>query len=576
MRSLPIETSADRGDVPAFVRMGKQSKDETHFWPAGVDPKLRWHQIREQGGGDEHFTNVENATTRVPNHSCQQPHRLDGNVVISNFLSWLFKRSNGRAVGLVEHDASGSSPQNHVPRGKSPESLNNGPLPTKIGNSTATLRRKATSSRRERIIPSAANNRLLTREMRRLLLFFFRVIVGVEAFHSLPQLPLSTIRHRPQRSLLFLSKAIDISSSSFVDIGAASLPGRDPNRPQKVNQDAFFFDSKDGMAGVMDGHGRKAELLTQFLAIRLPECIREQQRRKIENDTSSHAGITELEELVDRLANFRWQDDYHYPPELLPGYGDPTKNNNKKMFAVLRNSFHQAHWDAMQNSNVPAGRSGTTCVVCMWDDDYIHVAHVGDSRAYRFRSSRNHNEVVGEVKFIQMQPLSTPTTVLHMPAERKRIENTLSLCEQRDNDRNGNAVVGSGGRIDGNGNVWYGPIGISMTRALGDSFLLKAGVVPTPLFHSFERKQLGANYDYGHYDDDWIILGTDGVWDALPLDQIQALIATTTPTTTSQEVAQQLAVLAKKAWIDFKNGPMKESEDDCAWDDITCVVLKLA
>eukprot|EP00557_Chaetoceros_sp_GSL56_P001322 CAMPEP_0176495098 /NCGR_PEP_ID=MMETSP0200_2-20121128/10466_1 /TAXON_ID=947934 /ORGANISM="Chaetoceros sp., Strain GSL56" /LENGTH=263 /DNA_ID=CAMNT_0017892935 /DNA_START=31 /DNA_END=822 /DNA_ORIENTATION=+ len=58
-------------------------------------------------------------------------------------------------------------------------------------------------------------------------------------------------------------------------------------------------------------------------------------------------------------------------------------------------------------------------------------------------------------------PLSKETTTKDVN-ERKRIEETKQ------------------GRIDGLGNVWYGPIGIAMTRALGDSVMSPAGILPTP------------------------------------------------------------------------------------------------
>ena len=41
-------------------------------------------------------------------------------------------------------------------------------------------------------------------------------------------------------------------------------------------------------------------------------------------------------------------------------------------------------------------------------------------------------------------------------------------------------------RIDGRGNVFWGPVGIAMTRALGDAILLRAGVLPWPIVERYE------------------------------------------------------------------------------------------
>jgi hypothetical protein len=38
-----------------------------------------------------------------------------------------------------------------------------------------------------------------------------------------------------------------------------------------------------------------------------------------------------------------------------------------------------------------------------------------------------------------------------------------------------------GARMNDSGNVWYGPIGIAMTRSLGSSAMLRVGILPVPI-----------------------------------------------------------------------------------------------
>ena len=52
--------------------------------------------------------------------------------------------------------------------------------------------------------------------------------------------------------------------------------------------------------------------------------------------------------------------------------------------------------------------------------------------------------------------------------------------------------------------VTYGPVGIAMTRALGDSVMIRAGVIPTPIVET-----------YRIFNKTSLVLATDGIWDVL-------------------------------------------------------------
>lgn len=156
--------------------------------------------------------------------------------------------------------------------------------------------------------------------------------------------------------------------SNKCDIGVGVMDGSDPERPQKQNQDASFVVSLDDDAfecwGVMDGHGTKGHVVTGFLKEELPSILKQEleSRESLHDDKDS---LMEFEKQLGTLAN-----------------ATPSNTANPIHSRLVR-TFHRAHLAALQNPNVPAGRSGTTCIVCLLQQPKftLHVAYVGDSRA---------------------------------------------------------------------------------------------------------------------------------------------------------------------------------------------------
>ena len=79
---------------------------------------------------------------------------------------------------------------------------------------------------------------------------------------------------------LQFSKAGSLSHNNNIvfQVGAVSIAGTDPDRPSKVNQDAYFlFQGQNYVGvGVMDGHGLKGHELTSYLREQLPIRLQEQ------------------------------------------------------------------------------------------------------------------------------------------------------------------------------------------------------------------------------------------------------------------------------------------------------------
>lgn len=325
------------------------------------------------------------------------------------------------------------------------------------------------------------------------------------------------------------ARDVVVARSSFGDdddddvgayVGVANIPGSDPDRPGKVNQDAFFCfrTDEETVVGVLDGHGREGHVLTEYLARRLPRRL----RRAMEEETD---------------------DD------------DP--------FAA---AFAAAQRDAVENPDVPASRSGTTCVVCAVrrrpdGTARIRASHVGDSRAVCAAvldddDEENDGDVVvlrpddggnGTLARLRVAAL-TREHVVARPEERRRVEESDE------------------GRVDARGNVFYGPIGIAMTRALGDAVMKRAGVVHEPETTVLETRSPVA-----------IVAATDGVWDVVPNADAVATVAArwlrdddddggADPGERARRAADDLARYARERW-------QNDLPLEVAADDIACVVV---
>jgi serine/threonine protein phosphatase PrpC len=336
-----------------------------------------------------------------------------------------------------------------------------------------------------------------------------------------------------------------VAALKMIEIGVRSEAGSDPQRPQKVNQDSFFvatlksandqssmIDDRYTCVGVLDGHGLKGHLLSKYLAQQLPLHLHRHLKDLVEENLllqgdddirASNGLVVEWEEFEEKLRELSGLSDEELAyQELQPAHHQ----------AMIR-AFHSVHWAAMQNAGVPAGRNGATCIVILFDhaEKEWHVAHVGDSRVIQVGIS---DEDTSDPDRHDVLSLSQETTV-KMDKERERIESRE-------------------GSIRGN-NVFYGPVGIAMTRSLGNAAMLRAGVVPTPLVSTFP---LLSNVT--------IVLGTDGIWDVLANDAVAELVF---ENPNVQAACDAIARAARQKWV----GDLPIVDEEKV-DDITCMVLR--
>ncbi len=119
---------------------------------------------------------------------------------------------------------------------------------------------------------------------------------------------------------------------------------------------------------------------------------------------------------------------------------------------------------------------------------------IGDSRSIlAFTSLDTSNGMNGDDSEWEVIALSTETTTA-LEDEKKRIEQNE-------------------GRIDSGGNVWYGPVAIAMTRALGDAVMTRAGILHVPTLSTLDLNDLDG-FESGRCEVR-IIIGSDGIFDVL-------------------------------------------------------------
>jgi len=281
-----------------------------------------------------------------------------------------------------------------------------------------------------------------------------------------------------------------------VDLGAACVGGSDPDRA-KVNQDCFFAatlplgaSSQCLAAGVMDGHGKKGQLVSQALQNFLPRRLSEELGRLPSAAAAAPPAAGAVEEALVR-------------------------------------AFCAADADlAAEVAVTDARRSGAACVVALvWqhgDSLKVSVANAGDCRAVLgLRRLQDTSSPSGGGAWAA-EALLRPSTV-RIPGERARVE-------------------AAGGRVDASGNVWAGPFGVAMTQALGDHVLRPYGVICEPEV---------ATYSVTSDHQALLLLVSDGVSDLLSDSDVVRLVAESLASGASPPgAAQALVARSRERWQD--------------------------
>lgn len=281
----------------------------------------------------------------------------------------------------------------------------------------------------------------------------------------------------------------DSNKAAGFHIGFACKKGLKPESP---NQDDFCIYCADQTCifGVFDGHGPYGHDISNFVHETLPS------------------------ELVR----------------------DPRFNQEPTQIAqALEEAFCKTHTMCIESAaarSFDCALSGTTATLALQKHEHLYVAHVGDSRAVLARRG-----TAGEFKAEEL-------TVDHKPnieEEKRRIQQGGGQVRRLEGDIPHRVFLP---------NKMYP--GLAMTRSIGDTVGVTAGVTSKPDVNKWEISQ----------DFRFLLVCSDGVWEFIESQEAVDLIAKFP----AQEVQKSAEALASEAWNRWIR------EEGNVVDDITVIV----
>jgi len=269
-------------------------------------------------------------------------------------------------------------------------------------------------------------------------------------------------------------------------------------KPESPNQDSFSFTYVAGnfsLYGVYDGHGPSGHHVSNFVKDALPKLFLQHPQRVAEPEVALKQSFITCQEMIE-----------------------------------------------LQNREKTLDASMSGCTVSMIyrpaHDQFLVVAHVGDSRAVLSQKKRDATEIDDAVELtIDHKP--------NLPKEKERIE------------ANGGRVVFDGFynyRVFAKSGMYPG---LNMSRALGDTLAHKAAgltALPDVVRINVDKTKMSA-----------VLLCTDGVWEFIDSQEAAKLVDSHGDK--SMEAAEHLAQESWDRWMTDSNGEIS--------DDITAVVFRI-
>lgn len=229
----------------------------------------------------------------------------------------------------------------------------------------------------------------------------------------------------------------------------------------------------------------------------------------------------------------------HEVPRRLEIHDDFLKGNFEKAFKEV---FVEVDKDLAYEDDIEPQYSGCTACVALLNDNVIHFANAGDSRAVMACRTTQNGKIVRQALDLTVD--QNPDS----PGEQERIEQMGGYVSPPPED-------GLSAR------VWldcnYSQIGLAMSRSLGDHAVKPIGVIATPVVSIHELKE----------EDDFMIIATDGVWEFMSSQEAVDIVSKHLDNGSGSSVAcQNLIESAAGLWHD--------NEGDYR-DDITALVIKV-
>ena len=301
---------------------------------------------------------------------------------------------------------------------------------------------------------------------------------------------------------------------------SAILTRRGAGIGHEINQDRSFvlqLPHADFAVGIFDGHGENGHYTSHYANQQLP--------RMLANELSSKA-----------------KDDVAGIQKVLTESFLEVDSNVDEMAGALQESMVA---------------SGSTAIVALSRGQHIYVANTGDSLAFVVRRDRS----TGETEIVYRTKQHKPD----LPEERERIEGSggeilmppawatgdsprvLTPLSQEDKD------------------LGVMPIGLAMSRSIGDRELKKVGVIADPTIDVIDINSLAATKG----DELFVVAATDGLYDHVdPEILAKRLGGALSSQKLMLSTMEELIMEASNVWLRLMQGETYR-------DDISLAVVKI-
>ncbi|KAK6164794.1 hypothetical protein DH2020_001658 [Rehmannia glutinosa] len=282
--------------------------------------------------------------------------------------------------------------------------------------------------------------------------------------------------------------------------------------------DAELFRDKDMFfCGVFDGHGPSGHKVARYVRDFLPAKISWLYRQPCVDGKSA---VLDIETEIDG------------------GLENPESKNPLFLSwkARLTKCYHEMDEQLEGDASIESYCSGTTSVCVLKKGEHLIIANLGDSRAVLCKRD-DSNQLVPEQLTVDLKP--------NLPGEAQRIRS----CEGR--------VLA----MDEEPNVYriWMPNedcpGLAMARAFGDFCLKDFGLISTP----------EVTYRKLTDKDEFVVLATDGIWDALSNDEVIKIVAS------AKKRSMAAKLLVEQAIWAWRYKYPRAKIDDCA---VVCLFFK--
>ncbi|PON94359.1 Protein phosphatase [Trema orientale] len=317
-----------------------------------------------------------------------------------------------------------------------------------------------------------------------------------------------------------------------------------------INQDAMtiwenFSGEKDMvLCGVFDGHGPYGHKVARHVRDNLPTKL----SKAIEHSKLNSCKYGDVD-IIDRDLSTDDHDDENDGDGNSSSSDDYNKDshnsddNNSHVVlplssweACLIKSFKEMDEDLSLDSSIDSFCSGSTAVTVVKQGDNLIIANLGDSRAI-LGTRGDKNQLIPIQLTVDLKP--------DIPSEAERIKNCKGRIFAADEEPD---VF----------RIWMPDDdcpGLAMARAFGDFCLKDYGLISIP---DVSYRRLTPN-------DEFVVLATDGVWDALTNTEVVRIVASAKKRSSAAKMVVNRAVRAWKCKY-----PCSKI-DDCA---VVCLFFK--